>query len=243
MHDGTSVLAGDCTTVFDGSREREHRGDVVVIVKPDNTVLVHDAEGYQPVAWLTRADSVAIEPTSVVAADGNEVLRVVTHEEHGRARYPVSTAGVPIGDCPACAGTLVQTSANVSCTDCDASYGIPTDADVTSSRCQDCGLPTFRVERGQAFELCLDRDCDSLDDRVRDAFDREWSCPDCDSDLRILRRGGLLVGCAAYPDCEVGYSLPNGVVVGECGCGLPRFETASGRRCLDANCEVGAATE
>lgn len=236
MHDGTRVMAGDCTTVFDGPREREQRGDVLVVVKPDNTVLVHDAEGYQPVAWLTRADSVAIEDGAVTARDGDEMLRVVTHDEHGNARYPASAAGVPVGDCLDCPGTLVRASGGVTCTECSVRYGLPSDATVTGSRCDDCGLPTLRAERGRAFEVCLDRDCESLDDRVTDAFDREWNCPDCDGDLRILRRGGLLVGCENYPDCDTGFSLPTGVAVGECDCGLPVFETSTGHRCLDATC-------
>ncbi|GCF13497.1 hypothetical protein Harman_14320 [Haloarcula mannanilytica] len=240
MHDGTRVMAGECTTVFEGSREREQRGDVLVVVKPDNTVLVHDAAGYQPVAWLTRAESVTVEDGTVIARDGDELLRVVTHEEHGSARYPASKAGVPVRDCPDCDGTLVRARSEVTCTGCDAAYGIPSDAAVTGGRCDDCGLPTLRVERGRAFELCLDRDCDSLDDAVTAAFDREWDCPNCDGDLLILRRGGLLAGCEHYPDCDTGFSMPSGVVVGDCDCGLPLFETASGTRCLDSTCsELG----
>ncbi len=242
MHDGTRVMAGDCTTITDGSQEREQRGEVLVVVKSDNTVLVHDAEGYQPVAWLTRAETVTIEEGVITARDGDELLRVVTHDEHGSARYPASAAGVPVGDCPDCPGTLVRTGGGVTCTDCGERYGIPSDATVTGGRCDDCGLPTLRAERGRAFEVCLDRDCESLDDRVKAAFDREWDCPDCDGDLRILRRGGLLVGCERYPDCDVGFSLPAGVVVGDCDCGLPVFETASGHRCLDATCEAGGPT-
>ena len=233
-------MAGECTTVFEGSREREQRGSVLVVVKPDNTVLVHDAEGYQPVAWLTRAESVTVEDGTVTARDGDELLRVVTHEEHGTARYPATSAGVPVADCPDCPGTLVRARSAVDCTACDASYGIPTDATVTAGRCPDCGLPTFRVERGRAFELCLDRECDSLDDAVTAAFDREWDCPDCGGDLLILRRGGLLAGCEHYPDCDTGFSMPSGLVVGDCDCGLPLFETAGGTRCLDASCsELG----
>jgi DNA topoisomerase-1 len=240
MHDGVHVMAGECTTVFEGSREREQRGSVLVVVKPDNTVLVHDAEGYQPVAWLTRAESVTVEDGTVTARDGDELLRVVTHEEHGTARYPATSAGVPVADCPDCPGTLVRARSAVDCTACDASYGIPTDATVTAGRCPDCGLPTFRVERGRAFELCLDRECDSLDDAVTAAFDREWDCPDCGGDLLILRRGGLLAGCEHYPDCDTGFSMPSGLVVGDCDCGLPLFETAGGTRCLDASCsELG----
>ncbi|WP_336336050.1 PDDEXK family nuclease [Haloarcula brevis] len=236
MHDGFHVLAGECTTVFEGSREREQRGTVLVVVKPDNTVLVHDAEGYQPVAWLTRAESVAVADGTVTARDGDELLRVVSHEEHGTARYPATSAGVPVAECPDCPGTLVRARSAVDCTACDASYGIPTDAEVTAGRCADCGLPTVRVERGRAFELCLDRACDSLDDAVTAAFDREWACPNCEGDLLILRRGGLLAGCEHYPDCDTGFSMPSGLVVGDCDCGLPLFETAGGRRCLDSAC-------
>jgi len=237
MHDGIRVMAGDCTTVFEGNREREQRGEVLVVVKPDNTVLVHDADGYQPVAWLTRAESVTIEDGAIVARDGEELLRVVTHEEHGSARYPVSEAGVPVGDCSDCSGTLIRSNGAVQCTGCQARYALPSDATVTSGRCRDCHLPTIRTERGQAFELCLDRDCDSLDDRVKAAFDREWGCPDCDGDLRIVRRAGLLAGCEHHPDCETAFAIPTGVVVDTCGCGLPLFETAGGHRCLDATCE------
>ena len=84
--------------------------------------------------------------------------------------------------------------------------------------------------------MCLDRECESLDERVTAAFDRAWDCPECGGDLRILRRGGLIAGCERYPDCDTGFALPTGVVDGSCGCGLPAFETPSGRRCLDGSC-------
>jgi DNA topoisomerase-1 len=248
MHDGMHVIAGDCTTMFEATngrtgRTREQRGEVLVVVKPDNTVLVHDADGYQPVAWLTRPESVRIDDGVVIARDGDELLRVVTHDAHGNARYPVSEAGVPVGDCPDCPGTLVRSNGAVRCAGCSDRYGLPGDATITGGRCRDCRLPTIRTERGQAFELCLDRECDSLDDRVTDASDREWDCPDCDGDLRIVRKGGLFAGCEYHPDCETAFAIPTGVVVDTCACGLPLFETGSGRRCLDATCEVTRETE
>lgn len=239
MHDGMHVFAGDCTTIHRGDRDHERRGDVVALVKPDNTVLVHDAEGYQPVAWLTRAEAVSVVDGTLTARDGDQLLRVVTHEERGRANYPASRAGTPVGDCPDCAGTLLRGGGSVTCTDCESTHGLPSDASITGRRCDDCGLPTMRVERGKAFEVCLDRSCDPLDERVTATFDREWDCPDCGEDLRILRKGGLLAGCDGYPECETAFSLPNGVVVDECDCGLPQFETASGRRCLDSTCDRG----
>lgn len=235
MHDGTRVLAGECTTTFEGTREQEQRGDVLVVCKPDNTVLVHDADGYQPVAWLTRADSVSLHDGVLTATDGEQRLRVETHEEYGSASYPTSPTGVPVGDCPNCDGRLVRADGVVRCLGCDVQHGIPRDATVLDAECA-CGFPKMHVARGRAFEVCLDRACESLDEAVKEALDREWDCPNCDGDLRILRRGGLLAGCEHYPDCDTGWGIPAGTVVGECDCGLPLFETGSGQRCLATDC-------
>jgi DNA topoisomerase-1 len=240
------LFAGECTTEFEGTgpRARRQRGHVVCLVKPDDTVLVHDADGYQPVAWLTRPEALTVEsdPVRVLARDGDQRLRVTVHDASARSSVPASAAGTPVGDCPGCGGVLVRTKGGVSCVDCDARYGLPGDASVLDESC-DCGLPRIRAERGAAFEVCLDRDCESLDAAVREAFDRAWDCPDCGSDLRVIRRGGLLAGCDAYPDCETAFSMPRGVVAGTCDCGLPAFRTPSGgQRCLDATCGALDAT-
>lgn len=241
MTDRLRVVAGECTIRTSGTREATHRGRVVVVHKPDDTVLVHDATGYQPVAWLTRAETVWTddETGGLTALDGDQRLRVEPHETVADTDHTVSPAGPPVGDCPACDGALVRTSGTVACLDCDASHGIPRDATVLDDRSCECGHPRIRVTRGREFEVCLDRDCESLDERVRGAFDREWDCPECGDDLRILRRGGLIAGCASYPDCDTGFGLPVGEVVAECACGLPVFDTESGRRCLDAGCDRG----
>ena len=235
-----TVITGRCTTRFEGTRDRHQHGDVLVVVKPDDTVLVHDADGYQPVAWLTRPASVTVGDSAVTARDGDQVLEVTVHETHHRGRYPVSDAGRPVGVCPDCGSALTRAGGAVSCPDC-GSYGLPTNATVLEETCENCGLPHIRVERGASFVLCLDRDCESLDERVRGAFDREWDCPACGSDLRVLRRGGLLLGCDAYPDCETGFAFPDGLHDGTCGCGLPVFDTPTGRRCLDSTCVQTAA--
>jgi DNA topoisomerase-1 len=237
MPERTHVIAGTCTATFDGDgRDRDQYGDVLVVVKPDGTTLVHDAAGYQPVAWLTRPESVTLGPDAVTATDGDQRLSVEIHETRARDRYSASEAGVPVGDCP-CGGRLVRARGAVTCPACDARYGLPTGASVTDESCADCGLPRIRVRRGATFLVCLDRDCDPLDDRVRAAFDREWDCPDCGGDLRVLRRGGLVLGCERYPDCETSYAFPEGVRDGVCTCGLPAFETPSGRRCPDSGCD------
>jgi DNA topoisomerase-1 len=239
MTDAMRVFAGECTTTFE---DRIQRGHVVVLVKPDRTVLVHDADGYQPVAWLTRPDSLTVEADDagfgLTARTTERTLRVVSHSLAGRATYPVSEAGVPVGRHPETDGTLVRTRGTVVDLESDAEYPLVSGATVLEETCPDCGLPRMRVERGDAFEVCIDRACDPLDDAVRERFDREWACPDCGSDLRVIRRRGrLLLGCDAYPDCETAFTIPAGVVVDECACGLPVFETATGRRCLDGTCD------
>jgi DNA topoisomerase-1 len=255
------IFAGECTTTFEGTRDRTQRGAVVVVVKPDKTVLVHDADGYQPVAWLTRPDSVTIEADgtgfAITARTAEQTLRVVSHDVRGEATYPVTEAGVPVGRCPNCVeagaspdspdasgsgGALVRTGGDVVCLQCGDSHALPAGATVLEKTCDDCGLPTVRVERGAAFEVCIDYRCDPLDERVAERFDREWTCPDCGDGLRILRaRGRLLAGCDSYPDCETAFSIPAGVVAGGCDCGLPVVETATGRRCLDGTCDVARA--
>jgi DNA topoisomerase-1 len=242
------TFAGDCTVTFAGTRERTVRGYVVCIVKPDRTVLVHDAGGYQPVAWLTRADSVSIETEgdsfSLTARTEEQTLRVVSHAPTGRREFPASEAGVPVGDCPECGDSLVRTGGDVVCLGCDVRFGLPGGVTVLDDACEECGLPTMRVDRGERFDLCIDWRCESLTEAITDALDRRWDCPDCGADLRVIDRSGrAFLGCDAYPDCETTFSIPAGVAVDECTCGLPVFETAAGRRCLDGTCEAFVADE
>ncbi len=237
MPDSARVIAGRCTTVFEGTREQEQHGDMVVLTKPDGTVLIHDSTGYQPVAWLTRAEAVTVTDGRITASDGDQQLIVTIHREHTRETPPVTDAGIPVGACPNCADSLVRHSGTVSCPGCGALYPLPSKTTVLDDCCSACGLPQLRVERGASFDVCLDRDCDPLDEHVRGAFDREWDCPDCAGKLRVIRRGGLLLGCENYPDCETSFVFPAGRHVGTCGCGLPLFETSNGQRCPDSTCD------
>jgi DNA topoisomerase-1 len=241
------VFAGECTTTYEGRTDRTQRGHVVVLVKPDRTVLVHDADGYQPVAWLTRPDSLTVESPpgggfGVTARSEEATLRVVAHEPAGTAEYPVSPAGVPVGTCPDCAGALVRAAGgSLACLGCDRRHGLPAGATVTDGDCGTCGLPLVRIERGAVFEVCPDRSCDPLAARVRERFDGAWPCPDCESDLAVADgRGGPYLACET-DGCGRTVSLPAGVVAGECPCGRPVFETARGRRCLDPDCDQYAA--
>ena len=248
------LFAGACTTTFEGTRSRTQHGYVVVLVKPDDTVLVHDADGYQPVAWLTRPDEAAVETPcdgtdtahgefTITAQTGDQRLSVESHGPGTVRRIPVGEAGVPVGECvdEDCDGTLARTGGDVSCVDCPERYGLPAGATVLDRLCEDCGLPQIRVDRGETFEVCLDYRCESLNDRIRERYDRAFDCPDCGGELRIrVTDGRPFFGCEEYPDCETAFSIPDGVIVGMCDCGLPIFETATGRRCLDGNCDSQA---
>ena len=238
MQDAIRVFAGDCTMTYeDGDGSQTQRGRVVVAVKPDGTVLVHDADGYRPAAWLTRADTVAVsrddDAFRIVAGGGDARLTVESHETFGRVRFPVSAAGPPVGDCPDCNAPLVRDGDAISCTGCRSRYPIPRDAAVTGGACDDCGLPTMRVERGAALTVCVDRDCDPLADAVAERFGGAWPCPNCGRGLTIRRERGLRAVC---PDCERRIRIPVGIADGECDCGLPLFETSEGRRCPNPDC-------
>ena len=252
MTETVHVYAGDCTATYhrDGDATRQ-RGRVVVVHKPDGTVLVHDSQGYQPVQWLTRANAVHREQGedgsfALVAVKEDERLRVESHGDGDHAHHDATPAGVTVGTCPDCtgaadtgpkpAGTFVWARGAVTCLGCPTEYGLPGDATVLDSTCE-CGLPRMAVERGARFELCVDRGCEGLDEAVRDRFDGKWSCPDCDGDLRVLRERTLFLGCENYPDCESSFALPDREVVGDCDCGLPLVETPDGERCLDRDCE------
>lgn len=236
------LVVGDCRIETAGEADRTYRGTVVVLVKPDGTVLVHDVMGYKPVAWVTRAETVSTddERDIITAVDGDQWLQVDIEQAVVDRALPGSPAGRPIEVCPECSGPLVAVRDAIHCVSCHERYGLPSGATVIDERCT-CGLPIMRVERGETFELCIDRSCDPLDTRIAERFDGVWSCPetDCHGTLRVIRRGGLLLGCDRYPDCDTAYRFPVGTLDGHCGCGLPRFATNGQSRCLDATCQSG----
>ena len=240
MADAIHVLAGRCTTDYRGrTRDQTQHGDVLVVCKPDDTVLVHDATGYQPVAWLTRPAALDRAGDDILALDGDERLQVTVHETYEETSVPVSPAGAPVGDCPDCDDALVRTGDGVVCLGCGESHGLPRGATVLDETCPDCGLPRFAVERGDRVTACLDRECEPLVDRLRATLDGRWDCPACGDPLEVVRDPGLRLRCRSHPDCETDYPLPDGTAVETCDCGLPVLQTASGRRCLDPDCSAG----
>jgi len=155
--DTIRLFAGDCTTEFVGTRKQTQRGTVLIVVKPDRTVLVHDADGYQPVAWLTRPDEITIESDdrgfSIVATAAEQTLRVVSNANPLQWEVPIGGAGTPVGTCPDCEGPFVRIRGDVQCLVCGDRYGLPAGASVLDTTCDDCRLPQMAVERGDRFEL------------------------------------------------------------------------------------------
>ncbi|MFB6136837.1 MAG: DUF91 domain-containing protein [Halobacteriaceae archaeon] len=239
--DGIRVLAGDCTVRFADdatASDTTQRGRVLAVVKPDNTVLVHDAAGYRPAAWLTRADAVRTErdgeAVSLTATKGDQRIELASTGPARTARFDVSPAGDPVGEHPDCGGRLVRDGDGVHCVACGGTWRLPRDATVRDEPCPDCGLPTIAADRGVTFRVCLDRDCDSLDRAAAERFDGEWPCPDCETGMELRRRRGLRAVC---PDCERTLLVPAGTVAGTCSCGLPRFAVDGDERCLDTGCD------
>jgi DNA topoisomerase-1 len=237
MDDTIRLFAGDCTVSYQGNAKTVQRGTVLTLVKPDNTVLVHDANGYQPAAWLTRADSVQLSGDGTVftltAHSGDTELSVRSHQGEARTSVPTSPAGTEVGRCPDCGRVLVRSAGAIICTGCLSRWGLPRDATLTGETCSVCGLPEIAVERGAEFQVCIDQACDPLDRLVADRFDGAWACPDCSLPMTIERAGSLQAVC---PECGTGHTIPAGSTAGTCTCGLPSFETPRGNRCLDPGC-------
>lgn len=236
MQDPIRVIAGQCTVRHEDEETTESEGQVVVLVKPDDTVLVHDATGYRPAGWLTRAESVQCSLSEGdfelwAQRDGADLRVSGTDVEV--SEFPATVAGPRVGTCPDCGAGLVRAGGEVTCLGCGAAYALPRDATVTDATCSACGLPTISVTRGADLEVCLDRQCDPIDDAVRDRFDGEWTCQTCGTDLQVTRNRTLEAYC---PSCEAHLPIPNGTVAGTCACGLPWFETDHGGRCLDPEC-------
>lgn len=237
MDEAIRLFAGDCLVTYQGASETVQRGTVLTLVKPDNTVLVHDAAGYQPAAWLTRAQSVQLSGDGTTfeltaRTDGTE-LTVRSQRSEARTSFPVSPSGSDVGGCPECGRVLVRSAGAIICTGCLARWSLPRDATVREETCSECGLPQIAVERGAEFQVCVNHTCDTLKTAVAARFDGAWACPQCPARMRIQQSDTLQAVCE---DCGTGYPIPAGMHVGTCACGLPEFRTGRGNRCLDAGC-------
>ncbi|RRJ28348.1 endonuclease NucS domain-containing protein [Halocatena pleomorpha] len=165
MTEWIRVYAGDCTAEYQGPVARTARGHVVVLVKPDGTVLVHDRSGYSPAVWLTRAASLAIdhdEHPRITAVDGEQRLTVRFHHLAGCSEYPVSVAGVPVGPSDTADGTgpYVRSRGPVVDIASGDQYALKRESTVIDQSCA-CGLPLIRIGRAETGDQlrCLDPGC------------------------------------------------------------------------------------
>jgi hypothetical protein len=141
-----------------------------------------------------------------------------------------------VGRCKQCGGSLNHSESAITC-DCGALYKLPTGAELTESTCS-CGLPKFRLKL-LGVDVCIDRRCENMDDVISKHFAASsFICPHCHGPLTIVRRKGVIVGCAQYYNgCKTAFLLPtNAAIVGRCKCGLPKLQLKTKTRCLDTTC-------
>ena len=126
-----------------------------------------------------------------------------------------------LGECPECGGDLVVRTSRrgdefVGCDsypDCENTYPLPDDGKLVlvDEDCDEHGLSHVKVLNGRntyvhGCPICKAEEAEEDDDVVI------GDCPDCadpeggELAIKRTRRGGRLVGCTRYPDCD--YSLP-----------------------------------
>jgi len=143
-----------------------------------------------------------------------------------------------VGRCKQCGDSLNRAESVITC-DCGALYKLPTGAELTGSTCS-CGLPKFRLKLF-GVDVCIDRQCENMDDVIAQRFATSgFICPRCRGPLTVVRRKGIIVGCAQYYDgCKTAFLLPaNATIVGRCKCGLPKLQLKTKTRCLDTKCRA-----
>lgn len=164
MTDRIRVYAGACTAEFEGSVDRTARGHGMALVKPDNTVLVHDRGGYSPAAWLTRAASIDVDhEKQITAIDGDQRLTVRFHDLEESGVYPIGVAGVPVGPSEDAnePGPYVRSRDSVVNITTGDQYALPSGRGVLNRSCP-CGLPLIRADRETKSDRsqCLDPECE-----------------------------------------------------------------------------------
>ncbi len=158
-----------------------------------------------------------------------------------------------VGKCPECGGDLrVKKSRKTggSFIGCDGypnctklfpittTYGItPTD-----EKCTECGLSMIGTKSGgKVYLSCIDPKCKSNESKYL-----VGPCPNCGSDLRIMKARKQFIGCSNYPKCRTSYPLPQRAGIkttdNKCNaCGLPMVSIPLGKRrllgCIDMNCK------
>ena len=159
-----------------------------------------------------------------VTEESREMLRAVFddlgahREEIGDLLQESLKADASIGDCPDCGERLLirrsSGSPFVGCDgypSCEFTLPLPDDGEpeITDEVCEDHGLHEVRMLAGRDTYT---HGCPMCKKEDAGAGPVVGTCPDCgrehggDLQVKRLRNGSRLVGCARYPSCE--YSLP-----------------------------------
>lgn len=74
------VVSGPATVEFNGRTVKKSEGDAVLLLKPDNSIVIHGLHGVKPLGYLARADEIRSRGSNgtftVEAAAGNDRLTV-----------------------------------------------------------------------------------------------------------------------------------------------------------------------
>lgn len=168
MTNSMRVYAGECTAEYEGTVDRMARGHVVALIKPDNTVLVHDRDGYSPAVWLTRPASLDVDHGDgprITAVDGDQRLTVRFHGVEEALSPAVSVAGVPVGSTADAGDTdrsFVRNRGSVVDLATGDRYAVSAGSTVLNVRCE-CGLPLIRAEQTADDQRCLDSACERVE--------------------------------------------------------------------------------
>ncbi len=158
-----------------------------------------------------------------------------------------------VGKCPECGGDLRVKRSNktggsfIGCDNypkCTKLFPLTTTRGITPTdeKCPECGLAMIGTKsREKVYLNCIDPDCKSNEGRFL-----VGKCPNCGSDLRIMKARKQFIGCSNYPECRTSYPLPQRAGIrttdNRCDvCGLPMVSIPLGKRrilsCIDMNCK------
>ncbi|OPY25233.1 MAG: hypothetical protein A4E28_03276 [Methanocella sp. PtaU1.Bin125] len=74
------VVSGPATVEFNGRTVKKSEGEAVLLLKPDNSIVIHGLHGVKPLGYLARADEIRSRGSNrtftVEAAAGNDRLTV-----------------------------------------------------------------------------------------------------------------------------------------------------------------------
>jgi superfamily II DNA helicase RecQ len=72
------VLSGQAELEYSGRARKTYKGEVILLIKPDNSIVVHSTRGVNPVSYVARAEDIRLKgkdgKLTVAAGAGNDRL-------------------------------------------------------------------------------------------------------------------------------------------------------------------------